>query len=312
MMFLIRLIDLAIRMLGIGASPESPSLHAAGTRIHVDQYTPRFDDGPVDLTEALDFWSAAAAAANVIMQLSLPGVGYGVVESRVESGALMEHPWKRLRTTAQYMAVAVLGSDEERAAYRDAVNVAHRQVRSMASSPVQYNAFDQTLQLWVAACLFVFYEDTYQLLRGKMTEEQAETFYRRAWPLGTTLQVTDDQWPPTRAEFDTYWNSTCQTLQMDDAVRDYLLRLVDLKMINPIFRVLLGPLLRFLTIGFLAPLFRTLLGVQWSPTEQRQFENLFLFVSVVNRFIPGFIRTANYRVLMADVRHRIRRHKSLI
>lgn len=282
------------------------------TRISVETYTPRWDDEPVNLTEALDFWSAAASAANVVMQMSMPGVGHGVVESRVESGALMEHPWKRLRTTAQYMAVAVLGTDEERDAYRDAINVAHRQVRSTDESPVKYNAFDRDLQLWVAACLFVFFEDTYQLLRGKMTEEQAEEFYHHAWPLGTTLQVTADQWPPTRAEFDTYWNTTCQTLTMDDTVRDYLMRLVDLKMINPIFRVLFAPLLRFLTVGFLPPIFRELLGVQWSPTEQRRFENLFLFVSFVNRFIPRFIRTANYHVLMADVRHRIRRNKSLI
>jgi uncharacterized protein (DUF2236 family) len=234
------------------------------------------------------------------------------VESRVESGALMEHPWKRLRTTAQYMAVAVLGTDEERAAYRDAVNVVHRQVRSTANSPVSYNAFDRNLQLWVAACLFVFYEDTYQLLRGKMTEEQAENFYQHARPLGTTLQVTDEQWPATRAEFDTYWNATRQTLELDDVVRDYLMRLINLKMINPVFRVIFGPLLRFLTIGFLAPRFRELLGVEWSQTEQRQFENLFLFVSFVNRFIPGFLRTVNYRVLMADVRYRIRRRKALI
>lgn len=284
----------------------------AETRIHVGTYTPRWDEELVDITEALDFWSAAASAANVVMQLSMPGIGHGVVESRVESGALMEHPWKRLRTTAQYMAVALLGTDEERAAYRDAVNVAHRQVRSTADSPVKYNAFDRDLQLWVAACLFVFYEDTFQLLRGKMTPEQAENFYRQARPLGTTLQVTEDQWPATRAAFDTYWNATCQTLVLDDVVRDYLMRLINLKMINPVLRVLFGPLLRFLTVGFLAPVFRELLGVEWSRTEQRQFEHLFLFVSFVNRFIPRFIRTASYSVLMADVRHRIRRRKSLI
>ncbi|MEB3048922.1 oxygenase MpaB family protein [Mycolicibacter sp. MYC123] len=282
------------------------------TRISVETYTPRWDDEPVNLTEALDFWSAAASAANVVMQMSMPGVGHGVVESRVESGALMEHPWKRLRTTAQYMAVAVLGTDEERDAYRDAINVAHRQVRSTDESPVKYNAFDRDLQLWVAACLFVFYEDTYQLLRGKMTEEQAEEFYHHAWPLGTTLQVTADQWPATRAEFDTYWNTTCRTLEMDDAVREFLLRLIGLKMVNPLLRVLFAPLLRFLTIGFLSPVFRELLAVEWSPTEQRRFENLFLFVSFVNRFIPRFIRTANYAVLMGDLRYRRRRNKSLI
>lgn len=292
--------------------PAHRQLTTAETRIHVDQYTPRWDDEPVDLTEALDFWSAAASAANVVMQLSMRGVGHGVVESRVESGALMEHPWKRLRTTAQYMAVALLGTDAERAAYRDAVDVAHRQVRSTVNSPVKYNAFDRDLQLWVASCLFVFYEDTYQLLRGKMTAEQAENFYQHARPLGTTLQVTDDQWPATRVEFDTYWNATCQTLELDDVVRDYLMRLINLKMINPIFRMIFAPLLRFLTIGFLAPRFRELLGVEWSATEQRQFENLFLFVSFVNRFIPRFIRTFNYSVLMSDVRYRIRRRKALI
>lgn len=287
-------------------------LTTAETRIHVGQYTPRWDDEMFDLTEALDFWSAAAAAANVAMQMCHPGVGYGVVESRVESGALMEHPWKRLLTTAQYMALAVLGTDKERDAYREAINVVHRQVRSTADSPVKYNAFDRDLQLWVAACLFVFYEDTYQLLRGKMTEEQAEYFYQHARPLATGLQVTADQWPASRAEFDTYWNATCQTLEMSDPIREYLMRLFNLKMINPLLRVVFAPLLRFLSIGFLPPIFRELLYVEWSETEQRQFENLFLFVSFVNRFIPRFIRTFNYGVVMAVLRYRIRRGKALL
>jgi|SRR5690625_4049174 len=287
-------------------------LTTAETRIHIDQYTPRWDHELVDLTAALDFWAASAAAANVVMQMSMPGVGRGVTESRVESGSLMEHPWKRLRTTAQYLTVAILGTEAERAAYRDAVDVAHRQVRSTADSPVRYNAFDRDLQLWVAACLYVYYEDTYQLLRGKMSAEQAENFYRHARPLGTTLQVTDDQWPASRADFDDYWNATCATLAMDDTVRDYLMRLIGLKMITPVLGAPAAPLLRFLTIGFLAPRFRELLGVEWSETEQRQFENLFLFVSFVNRFIPRFIRTAGYRVLMADIRRRIRGRKSLI
>lgn len=36
-------------------------------------------------------------AANVIMQLSLPGVGYGVLESPVDSGNVYKHPFKRAR-----------------------------------------------------------------------------------------------------------------------------------------------------------------------------------------------------------------------
>ena len=287
-------------------------LTAEQTRITINQRTPSWSTKPVDVTDALDFWSAAGSAANVIMQLSWPEVGYGVAESRVHSGSLIHHPWKRLRTTAQYMAVAILGTDEERAAYRDAVNVAHRQVRSTDESPVKYNAFNRELQLWVAACLFIFYEDTYQLLHGKMSEDQAETFYRSAMPLGTTLQVLEDQWPATRADFEAYWNTACTRIQMDDHIREFLLQIVDLKMINIVPRIILAPLLRFLTIGFLAPVFRENLGVEWSSTDQRRFEHLFLFVSFVNRFLPRFVRTHNYAVLMADLRWRLKHKKPLI
>jgi uncharacterized protein (DUF2236 family) len=125
----------------------APTLTTEETRIRITQRTPRWNRRKVDLTDALDFWSAAGAAANVIMQMSRPEVGYGVAESRVHSGSLMHHPWKRLRTTAQYLAVAILGTEEERKAYRDAVNVAHRQVRSTNDSPVKYNAFNRELQL---------------------------------------------------------------------------------------------------------------------------------------------------------------------
>lgn len=50
-----------------------------------------------------------AGPANVIMQLAQPGVGYGVMESRVESGRVDLHPFKRARTTFTYLAVATNG-----------------------------------------------------------------------------------------------------------------------------------------------------------------------------------------------------------
>ncbi len=82
------------------------------TRISVKRQTARWDpDAEVSVKEAMDFWSFAAAAANVVMQLAWPGVGYGVVESKVDSGSILKHPWKRLRTTSQYLAVAVFGSE---------------------------------------------------------------------------------------------------------------------------------------------------------------------------------------------------------
>ncbi|HVQ52454.1 MAG TPA: oxygenase MpaB family protein [Mycobacterium sp.] len=285
----------------------------ADCRIGIRRRTARWDpEAEVSAADAMDFWAFAAGAANVIMQLSWPEVGYGVAESKVDTGNLLKHPWKRARTTFQYLAVAILGRPDDRAAFREAVNSSHRHVKSAADSPVRYNAFDRELQMWVAASLFVGLEDTYQLLRGQMTAKQAEQFYRSAWTLGTTLQVTEDQWPPTRADFDTYWEEACLRVAIDDRVRAYLLDLLNLKMINPVLALPFRPLLKFLTVGFLAPVFRDAMGVQWSAFKQRQFEWLFLLVAFVNRFLPVFIRQGSSYVLLADVRRRARTHRPLV
>jgi uncharacterized protein (DUF2236 family) len=287
-------------------------LTTADTRIHIAHRTARWDDRPATVADALDFWSFAAGAANVVMQLSWPGVGYGVVQSKVDSGNLMKHPWKRARTTFSYLAVAILGGPSDRTAFRDAVDRAHQQVRSEPDSPVSYSAFDRDLQMWVAACLFVGLEDTYQLLRGPLTDDLAERFYRSAFTLGTTLQVSEDQWPATRKDFDHYWNQACERVLVDDVVRNYLQDLINLRMITVLLRPAFVPLLRFLTVGFLAPVFREALQVEWTAGQQRRFEYLFLLVAFVNRFLPKFIRQGGTYVLLADVRRRIRRHRNLI
>jgi uncharacterized protein (DUF2236 family) len=281
-------------------------------RIHVRRRTARWDTpSPVTAAEALDFWSFAAGPANVVMQLSWPQVGYGVAESKVDSGNLLKHPWKRARTTLQYVAVAVLGTSDDRDALREAVNGSHKHVISTPDSPVRY-AFDRELQMWVAACLFVGLEDTYQLLRGEMSPEQAEQFYRSAWPLGTTLQVTEDQWPPTRADFDVYWADACKRVSMDETVRTYLLDMLNLRMINPLLGLPFRPLVKFLTSGFLAPVFRDAIGLRWGSFRQRQFERLFLVVALVNRFMPVFVRQGGSYLLLADVRRRVRKHRALV
>ncbi len=292
----------------------TPVLTLAQARMAIT--TPqRRPDAPHQRTElqnAFDFWAAAGSAANVAMQLGWPEVGYGVMESRVESGALMKHPWKRLRTTEQYLAVAILGTDDERAAYREAINTAHRHVRSTESSPVKYNAFNRELQMWVAACLYIGFEDTHQLLHGTMNAEQAETFYASARPLATTLQVTDEMWPASRAEFDQYWLIACERVSYDRTQTQFIDDLINLRMITPLLGLPLRGLLRFLTIGFLPPVFRERLDLRWRPIDQRRFENLFCFVGFVNRFLPRPLRFGGFYVILGDLRRRIHSGKDLI
>ncbi len=157
--------------------------------------------------------------------------------------------------------------------------------------------------MWVASFFFVGLEDAYQLLRGKLPAELAEHFYHSAFTLGTTLQVSEGQWPSTRKDFDRYWNEACQRVVIDDVVRSYLHDLIDLRIVLVQLRPVFGPLLRFLTLGFLAT------GVPRGPAcqvvtpgQQRRFEYLFLLLAFANRFLPKFIQQGVSYLLLADVR----------
>jgi uncharacterized protein (DUF2236 family) len=246
-------------------------------------------------------------AANVIMQLSLPGVGYGVLESPVDSGNVYKHPFKRARTTGTYLAVATIGTESDRALIRDAVDVAHRQVRSRSSSPMSYNAFDPKLQLWVAACLYRYFVDQHEFLYGPLDDATAEAVYRDAKRLGTTLQVAERMWPPDRVAFDEYWKRSLEELRIDPPVREHLHGVASVAFLPWPLRALAGPFNLFATTGFLAPEFRSMMQLDWSERQQRRFERLVSALRVADRLIPHRVWIFGYQLYLWDIRFRARR-----
>lgn len=245
-----------------------------------------------------------AGTANSIMQLGLPGVGYGVVESTVESGQVMRHPRKRLRTTVTYLAVALLGTDAERAAYRTAVNGQHRQVRSTGASPVEYNAFDRDLQLWVAACLYYGAVDVHERFHGPMDAETADWFYGEAARLGTTLQMRSEQWPADRAEFEVYWKEGLAQVRYDEPVRSYLLDLLDLKQLSERQQARYARFHRWVNTGFLPSEMREALGLVWTAEDADGHQRLCRRTGGRNRRLPRFVRNFPINYFLADFRVR--------
>lgn len=254
----------------------------------------------------------AAGAANVIMQLSWPEVGHGVVESRVSSGNVLHHPIKRARTTFTYLAVAVAGTDLERVAYRHAVNAVHRKVRSSADSPVAYDALDPGLQQWVAACLYVGFEDTHQILHGRLDPEDRAAFYSTSVPLATTLQVRHHDWPSSAAAFDDAWARQCDRVAIDDVVRAHLEQVVGLAPAPRWMQRSLAPRMRFLTNGFLPPLFREQMQWPWTAADQARFERFWTTAARINARVPVVARSGANRLLLADLRRRKRAGKPLV
>lgn len=270
---------------------------------------PTLDDGLLGVALLL-------GPANVIMQLARPGVGYGVMESRVESGRVDLHPIKRARTTFTYLAVAGSGSDQQKAAFRRAVNKAHAQVYSTDESPVKYNAFDKDLQLWVAACLYKGAVDSYRTFVGEMDDETADQHYADSITLGTTLQVSPEMWPTDRAAFDAYWQEQLAKVHIDDAIRDYLYPIAASRIRGV---RLPGPLQRWnenlallITTGFLPQRFRDEMRLPWDALRQRRFNRLMAVLRTATQVLPRVIRQFPFNVLLKDLDWRIRTGRPLV
>ncbi|MDH6287786.1 oxygenase MpaB family protein [Rhodococcus opacus] len=267
---------------------------------------------PDRLNQVMDGAGLLAGAANIIMQLAHPGVGYGVYESQVETGQLFRHPIKRTRTTLTYLVVAARGTDEEKAAFRKGVNRAHAKVRSTPDSPVQYNAFDPELQLWVAACIYRGFEDVNRALHGDLSPAAAEFFYKEGATFGTTLQVPPEMWPEDRIAFDEYWNKALDKVSIDDTIREHVLSIARLEFLPAIVSRLFGRLNMFFTNGFLPQQFRDEMHLTWTDKDQKRFDRTLRTIGAVSRRIPVRIREFPYNLLMFDLRRRMKAGKPLV
>jgi len=268
-----------------------------------------FDDGLMAVT-------LLAGPANVVMQLALPPVGYGVMESRVESGRIDRHPIKRTHTTLTYLAVATRGSDDQKAAFRRAVDGVHAQVYSTEDSPVKYNAFDKDLQLWVGACLYKGGVDINRTFIGEMDDETADRHYADGMHLATTLQVPEEMWPADRAAFEKYWEESLEKVHIDDAVREYLYPIANGRVMPlPLPELLRRPidsLALLITTGFLPQKFRDEMRLPWDAQRQKQFDLLMAALRTVNNLLPSPIRRFPFNVLLHDLDRRIRTGRRLV
>ncbi len=257
-----------------------------------------------------------AGPANVIMQLSRPEVGYGVMESRVESGRVDRHPIKRARTTFTYLALATHGTPAQQRAFRKAVTQAHAQVFSTEESPVTYRALDPELQLWVAACLYKGGVDVRRIFIGEMDDETADRHYRQSMALGTMLQVRPEMWPADRTAFDKYWDEQLDKIHIDDAVREFLspiavARLGSLRLPGPL-RHVNESLALLITTGFLPQRFREEMKFDWNRSKQREFDALTTSIKIGNNIAPSFIRNFPFNLLVHDVNWRMRTGRPLV
>lgn len=281
----------------------------AGTRTDIETGRGRPIRHLPDISTHLAFW---LPVANVVMQLANPAVGHGVVESRVDRGRGDLRPIKRARTTAQYLAVATLGSDSDRRFFHEAVHRIHARVTSTESSPVRYNANDAGSQLWVALCLVRYYTDQWQMMHGPLTGAELDRIIEMARPLGTTLNVPEARWPATWAEYEKRFADGLEAVEIDDTVREYLQKLADfrvlevrMKQLGTLAHKTVGPWNLSVT-KFAVPR-RIRDEMHWEITvgDLRRRRVVLALTSVLEKVFPRPLR-AYYALNIADLRVRRR------
>jgi uncharacterized protein (DUF2236 family) len=259
--------------------------------------------GTVDLADFVgEVMLLLGAGSTVLLQLALPGVGHGVADH----STTLVRPLDRLRTTMTYVYAVTLGTPAERREIVRMVNKAHVPVRTES-----YNAFDPELQLWVAATLYRNGATMYERFFGELTETDAERIYRQSAVYGTALQVKEDMWPATRAEFDAYWDEIIATVEVDEKVRAFTRRLLS-GGDSPLPVRVFMPLQRFMTIGLLPPRMREEFALPWSPRDQRRFDLFWKVFPPLYRRVPRRVRQLSATFYLRDMRRRMATHRRVI
>lgn len=268
---------------------------------------------PRTLQQTFTLLGQSSAVANIVMQLSLPPVGEGVSESRVVSGSPRRRPIKRGRTTLQYLALAVMGSERDRDAMREAVAEVHRAVISTTSSPVRYSGNARDLQLWVAACLFRYFLDQNTFEYGPLTEDQLDVLVRAGAPLATGVNVPVSDWPDSWQAYQGYWESMLPKLSISAEVRRDFESLADLSFLAESWGVfgrfisgVLGRPYHWFTRASLPEHFRELMGWTWTSADQKRFDRILVLLRVIDRVLNPWATQLIYRLYVVGFRVRRR------
>jgi uncharacterized protein (DUF2236 family) len=263
------------------------------------------------LGQGASIFTALSGTANVVMQLSRPEIGYGVKDSQVTEGSLFGNPRRRRRTTVGLLAVAVLGTPAERAAYRSAVNGSHAKVRSAPGEQPAYSAFDPELQRWVGACIYKGFEESREYTFGPLRGAEREEFYRQGVIFGGMLQMPSELWPADRDAFEDYWQAGLAGARIDDSVRDYLIRVIRLEYLGRTVPERLVRFRRWLVTGYLPAELRTQMGLTWTEEQQRRFVRFNRNLGRVVRRLPPQRRQWPFTRSINDIRARLAEDRDL-
>jgi len=150
------------------------------------------------------------AGTALLLQLAHPSIAQGVHDH-----SNYEHrPLDRLFGTLYATSAVVFGSRADADAIGDAIGRVHTKVNGPG-----YSALDPELLCWVNATLLGTAAQLYQRMIKPLTTAELDSFVSDSRRVGEVFRCPLDAQPATWAEFETYWQTTIDSLVVGDTAR---------------------------------------------------------------------------------------------
>lgn len=236
----------------------------------------------------------AGGARAILLQLANPGVGHGVAAH----SDFANRPLDRLHGTLTYLYVIVYGTPDEAKRVARMVGEAHAPVHSDPDEPVQYNARDDQLQLWVAATLYDTAMRVRELIYGPLSAGDAESLLDDYAVIATALGVPRAVWPENPAAFARYWAAAEAQLRVDEVAKGVARELLH-PLSGPWWLRAAMPIVRLVTAGLLDA---RLLEAYALPFDERRFNRVVRIIRAIYPLLPRWIRHAPQRRYLSTFR----------
>jgi uncharacterized protein (DUF2236 family) len=210
-----------------------------------------------------------------------------------------QKPFQRLAHTGKAFETIYFGSREEADAVLASVHRLHDQVNGTlpdAAGPyaagTAYSAFDPALMLWTVVVIADSAQTFYELLVGKLSDEDREALWRDYVRFGELFGMPRAVAPRSYAEFRTYWN---ERLASDDVHLSEDARYVGSAIMFEIpVPAVQAPAMRLhnlIVLGSLPARVRQLYGLRWTPAHAAAFRAAVRPLRASRPLVPGFVRS---------------------
>lgn len=222
--------------------------------------------------------------AALLLQLAHPLVAAGVAE---HSDFRRDHLGRLLRTLNTTLAVVFGTTPQARAGLRR-IDHRHMTVRGTTAHGHSYDARDPALVVWVQVTLVLTSLRLYELVRGRLSDADRESYWAEACSVATELGATSAALPATYDALIRYERHMLVSEVIPDANAVAIARVV----VRP-FRWMPEPLYwpsDAFTAGLLPPSVRLAFGLPWRTRERMWFRFMICALRLGLPLVPPRLR----------------------